>query len=174
MSVDESTFFRSAPPSGTWPTFGTEGYERVPSLDTRSYRHLPAKCDPPPFSVGLDVRTGSGGQVLVLQFSGEIDLATLPVVRDALAAVRNATSCAVVLDLAALEFCCGRGFGLLAEAADHAATAGVGFSVSGLHPHLDRMMSVMWPEGALVRHSSVADAVEAFHTERAHGPRLGL
>lgn len=131
-----------------------------------------ANSDRAGLSIALDVRTDPAGQVLVLQLSGEVDLFTVSTLRGALAAVQKATSCAVVVDLAAVTFCCARGFGLLAEAAEHSAAAGVRFSVSGVHPPLSRVADVVCPRGAIVRHGSVAEAVDALRVERAQNDPL--
>jgi anti-anti-sigma factor len=121
----------------------------------------------PAFSIDLEVRTEPGSRILLLRFIGEIDVSAVPAVRDALAAARGAASYDVVVDLAALEFCCVRGFALLGEAAEAAASAGTGFSVSGLDPQLDRIRALVWPDGAAVSHPSTAAAISALRAGRA-------
>lgn len=156
MSLDEQSFLHSTVPSLVWRPSAAECCD-------------PARTDggEPSFSIDLEVRTGTDGQVLVLRFTGEIDLVTLPAVRDALAAARNATSCDVVVDLAALEFCCARGFALLADAAEHAASAGTGFTIMGLGPRFHRITSLVWPGSAIAGHPGAAGAVAARGADRA-------
>jgi hypothetical protein len=97
---------------------------------------------------------GSGGGVLVLRVTGEIDVLTLPVVRDALAGV---------------DFCCVHGFALLAAAA---RTARTGYALSGLNPHLDRVATLLDPEEDCVHYRSVAAAVTAIRVRHAYRPQL--
>lgn len=127
----------------------------------------PVRADGATFAIDLEVRTEPGSRILLLRLIGDVDVSTVPAVRDALTAVRNAVSYDVVVDLAALEFCCARGFALLAEAADRAASAGTGFSVSGLDPKLDRVRALVWPDGAVVSHRSTADAISALRADRS-------
>jgi anti-sigma B factor antagonist len=160
MPSDEPPHVQPDVPSAVW---------QPPAVERRA----PARANGgrPALSVNLEVHTGPGSQILALRFAGEIDLATLPAVRDALAATRNATSCDVVADLAALKFCCARGFALLADAAEKAVSAGTGFAVSGLHPKFERMTALLWSDSAIACHPSATDAVTALRTGRACRPR---
>jgi anti-anti-sigma factor len=59
-------------------------------------------------------RTRYGDDVLVLAFSGELDLAVIPAAREFLApAFEEPTTIMVVIDLTELEFICAGGIGLL-------------------------------------------------------------
>jgi anti-anti-sigma factor len=112
---------------------------------------------------------GSGGGVLVLRVTGEIDVLTLPVVRDALRAAVARHPADLVVDLAGVDFCCVHGFALLAAAA---RTARTGYALSGLNPHLDRVATLLDPEEDCVHYRSVAAAVTAIRVRHAYRPQL--
>ena len=113
---------------------------------------------------------GSGGDVLVLRVTGEIDMLTLPVVRDALSAAMARHPTDLVVDLAGVDFCCVHGFALLIDAARTAETEGTGYALSGLTAHLDRVAALLYPEKGCVHYRSVVAAVTAIRVAAATGP----
>jgi anti-anti-sigma factor len=132
-------------------------------------------------SLQLDTELGPAGPILVLGVAGEIDLLTLPVLQHALDAVLNAAVDQqpgdLVVDLAGVGFCCVRGFAVLAAAATTAHTNGTGYALSGVHPHLDRIATLLWPEQPCLRYRSTGAAVTAIrldHTHPAHLSRTRL
>ena len=71
----------------------------------------------------------------------------------------------LVVDLAALTFCCARGFALLAETALAATTQDVAFVLSGLTAHHHRVATMLLPDLGVIRFRSVADAVTAIRID---------
>ena len=65
-----------------------------------------------------------------------------------------------------VEFCCVRGFAALAAAAGTARTRQVGFAVSGLSVHLERIALMLWPERPCACYRSAAAAVRAFRVDQ--------
>jgi anti-sigma B factor antagonist len=119
----------------------------------------------------LDTELGPAGPILVLRVAGEIDLLTVPVLQHALDAAVDQRPKDLVVDLAGVVFCCVRGFALLATAAATAHTNGIGFALSGVPPHVDRIATLLWPEQHRLRYRSAAAAVTAIridHTHRTH------
>ena len=114
----------------------------------------------------LHTEAGPAGDILVLRVCGEIDTVTLPAVRSALTAAANQRPGDLVVDLAAVTFCCVRGFALLADVACTAQASGIGYAVSGLSTHLDRVATLLWPEQRCVRYRSVAAAVTAIRIDQ--------
>jgi anti-anti-sigma factor len=114
---------------------------------------------------------GSGGGVLVLRVTGEIDMLTLPVVRDALSAAVARHPADLVVDLAGVNFCCVHGFALLAAAARTARIWGTGYALSGMNPHLDRVATLLDPEKDCVQYRSVAAAVTAIRVRHTYRPQ---
>lgn len=124
-------------------------------------------------SCDLGTETGPAGDIVVLRVSGEIDMLTLPPVATALTAALERASADLVVDVAGIGFCCVRGFALLADTAHAADHRGINVAVSGLHPHLARIATLLWPEQHLLRYRSVAAAVTAIridHTYRLRQP----
>lgn len=143
----------------------------APSGDTESARtarfDAAALC-----SCELATELGPAGPILVLHAVGEIDLFTLPVLQQALTAAIEKRPADLVVDLAAVGFCCVRGFAVLASAAGTAQTKTnrTGYALSGLPPHLDRFATLLWPEQRCVRYRSAAAAVTAIRIEQTHRP----
>lgn len=119
-------------------------------------------------SCGIDTATGPAGPILVLRVAGEIDLLTRSLVRTALDAALDQTPHDLLVDVAGVGFCCVRGFELLADTAHAARAAGIGFALSGLSRHLDRVLGLLWPEDQFVRYRSVAAAVTAIRIDHTH------
>ncbi len=120
-------------------------------------------------SCELDFEPGPAGRIAVVRVAGEIDLVSLPSVGSALDAALDQHPADLVVDMAGVGFCGVRGFALLATAAGTAASSGIGYSVSGMLPSLDRIATLLWPERRCVRYRSVVAAVTAIrldHTSR--------
>ncbi len=113
---------------------------------------------------------GPGGDIVVLRVAGEIDMLTLPVLKDALGAAMARRPADLVVDLAGVGFCCVRGFALLAAAARNAQTCGTAYALSGLSPRLNRVATLHEPEQRCVRYRSVAAAVGAVRVDRTYRP----
>lgn len=119
----------------------------------------------------IDTHNGPAGKILVLRVVGEIDLLTVPQVRAALATAVARAPTDLVVDLAGVRFCCVRGFALFADTAHTTTAGGVGYAVSGLSRHLDRIADMLWCDQHLARYASTAAAVTALRIDQAH--RLG-
>ncbi|MHA6623149.1 STAS domain-containing protein [Pseudonocardia sp. DLS-67] len=122
---------------------------------------MPFECEPA-------VESGPAGNIVVLRLAGEIDLLTIPTVRAALVEAVAQRPADLVIDLAAVSFCCVRGFALLAATAHDAQSSGICCAVSGMRPHLDRVASMLWPEQLCVRIRSVAAAVAAIRIDQTY------
>lgn len=124
----------------------------------------------PAVACGCDVHTETGpaGEIVVLRVAGEIDLLTLPLVQTALTAAMGQVPDALVVDLAAMRFCCVRGLHVLTDTAHTATTSGISYALSGLHPHLDRIATMLWPDHGVVRYRSAAAAVTAIRIEQTY------
>lgn len=108
----------------------------------------------------------SVGGIVVLAVVGEIDMCTYPILHAALDTALFGTVDQpprdLVIDLAAVTFCCIRGYVLLAETAHAAAATGTGYALSGLPRHLRRLAEILQPVGAAIpHHRSAAAAVTA-------------
>lgn len=108
---------------------------------------------------------GPAGEIVVLRVAGEIDMLTLPILRDALTGAADQHPADVVIDLAGVGFCCIRGFALLDAAARTGQTRGVGYAFSGLTGHLDRVADLLWRDQCCIRYRSVAAAVNAIRID---------
>ena len=107
----------------------------------------------------------SDGEILVVRVSGELDMLTHPIVAATLAEAVSRAPRHLVVDLAAMTFCCARGFALLAETALAATTRDVAFALSGLTAHHHRIATMLQPDLGVIRYRSVADAVTAIRTD---------
>jgi anti-anti-sigma factor len=121
-------------------------------------------------SCELAIEPGPGGDIVVLRVAGEIDMRTLPILRDALSAAADRHPADLVVDLAGVTFSCVRGFALLAEAARTAQIRETGFALSGLAPHLNRIATLLEFEERCVRYRSVAAAVHAIRVDHTNRP----
>lgn len=121
-------------------------------------------------SCELETERGPAGPILVLRVAGEIDLLTVPAFENALDAVVDKRPGDLVVDLAAVVFCSARGFAVLLDAAATAQTNGTNWVLSGMHPHLDRIATLMWPEPHCLRYRSAAAAVSAIRIGHTYQP----
>lgn len=123
----------------------------------------PSSC-----SCTLELTHGPAGPIVLLHVVGEIDMLTLPALEQSLTAAIDQRPCDLVIDLAAVVFCCVRGFVLIATTAATAQANGVGYAVSGLPPHLARIASLVWSGHPGVPYRSAAAAVTAIRIEHTY------
>ena len=100
---------------------------------------IPAPSPGTPSWCDLDIETSPLGTVAVLRLAGEIDMFTLPLIRDALSAARDHRPDHLVVDLSEITFCSIRGFVELAG--DAFATTG-GYTLTGIGPHMERLAAL--------------------------------
>lgn len=78
----------------------------------------------------------------VLAVSGEVDLATMPALTEALAQAHRDGAAGIVVDLAAVDFMDSSGVRVLVEAAHRAEQAGVPLSVRGARGWVARVLEI--------------------------------
>lgn len=102
------------------------------------------------------------GEVLVLCVAGEIDLSTLCILEDALAAAVLRRPTQLVVDIAGVTFCSCRGYCVLLDCSATAARHGTGYALSGASRHADRIWGMLRPDGLLpARYPSSGNALVA-------------
>lgn len=102
------------------------------------------------------------GEVLVLCVAGEIDLSTLELVEDAMAAALLRRPAQLVVDIAGATFCSCRGFRVLLDCAVTAARHGTRYALSGASHHAEHIWGMLRPDGLLpMRYPSAGDALVA-------------
>ena len=89
------------------------------------------------------------GEVIVVQVVGEVDMSTLPVLRDALADSLARGPCELIVDLAAMTFCDLDGLRLLVETDATAAGSGIGYAVAGVPAQTGKVWLLLWPPAEL-------------------------
>jgi anti-anti-sigma factor len=139
--------------------------ERTPSPSRGALRLVDdaATC-----SCELQADAGPLGVILVLRLAGEIDMATVAVVEQALITALHQQPDDLVVDLTQVSFCCVRGLGLFAAAARTTEESGIGYALSGLAPHLDRVATLLWPGRDCVRYRSVSAALSAARVDQSY------
>ncbi len=83
----------------------------------------------------LEFQPGSGGEAVVVCVSGEVDVFTRPILTRALIRAVSRNARRIVVDMAAMGFCCARGYDLIAQTAHVARGRGIEFAGSGLSVH---------------------------------------
>jgi anti-sigma B factor antagonist len=78
----------------------------------------------------------------VLALTGEIDIATYPVVRAALDDLRERGLCRVVVDLSEVTYCDSTGIGVLATCAKNLLDGGGWLHVAGLRPAVAEIFGI--------------------------------
>jgi anti-anti-sigma factor len=78
----------------------------------------------------------------VLTLSGEIDIASYPVLRSALDDLRETGLCRVVVDLSSVTYCDSTGIGVLATCAKNLLDADGWLHVAGLRPAVAEIFSI--------------------------------
>ncbi|MFF3062199.1 STAS domain-containing protein [Streptomyces sp. NPDC057909] len=92
---------------------------------------------------------------VLLCLTGELDLATAPLVDRAVATALAGRPRVFSLDLTGLVFCDGTGLRALTRLADQAHTAHTSLHLAGLHPNIHRTFDLLkvvppWPPPALL------------------------
>jgi anti-sigma B factor antagonist len=85
----------------------------------------------------------------VVVVEGEIDISTMPELRQTLAKVIAQRREEVIVDLAAVEFIDASGVGVLVGAAGEAARAGVKFRLHAPSPPVERVLTLAQLDGSL-------------------------
>lgn len=102
------------------------------------------------------------GEIILLRVGGEVDAFTIPGVSAAITSSLDRRPSGLVVDLATLTFCCGRGLALLVETRATADKFGTGYAVSGMPSSLERIWMMLWDAADLpLRYRSAAAAVMA-------------
>lgn len=102
------------------------------------------------------------GEVLLLRVAGEIDLSSLGLVEEALAAALLRRPIQLVVDLAGVTFCSCRGLRVLLDCSVTAAGHGTGYALSGASRQAERVWGMLRPDGLLpARYRSSGDALVA-------------
>ena len=142
---------------------GNHSPDQLTRVDASRLRDAAAGC-------WCDVESwaSSDGEILVVRVSGELDMLTRPIVAAMLAETVSRAPRHLVVDLAAMTFCCARGFALLAETALAAATRDVTFTLCGLTAHHHRVATMLLPDLGVIQFRSVADAVTAIRRDDTH------
>jgi anti-sigma B factor antagonist len=103
----------------------------------------------------------AAGEIVVLRVVGEVDLRTVAVVQAALEQGLAADPAHLLVDLAAMTFCCARGLDLFTQTAHRTAGKATSFAVSGVSPQIARVWTLGWDGDLPSRHYSIATAMTA-------------
>ena len=102
------------------------------------------------------------GQVFVVRVGGEVDLASVQVLRAALSAALGRGPEHVVVDLAEVRFCSVAGLAVLVETGITAAGQGTGYAIGGASRQADRVWALAWSAAELpIRFRTAGDGVLA-------------
>jgi anti-anti-sigma factor len=93
---------------------------------------------------------------VVLAVSGELDLASSPVLEEELARVSGGDATLLILDLSDLEFMDSTGLSVLVRAQQHSQEIGRRFGVVSGRPQVQRLLSLT----GVVERMTMADTVE--------------
>lgn len=93
--------------------------------------------------------TSPAGEVIVVRVTGEVDLFTISVLRDALADSLARGPCDLIVDLAAMTFCDVRGLTLLVQTGATAAGSGIGYVLAAAPDQARRVWALLWPDAEL-------------------------
>jgi anti-anti-sigma factor len=104
---------------------------------------------------GLPVRTADG--VTVAELSGELDLATAPVLREQLLGLLRPAASRLVLDLSRVTFCDASGLAVLVGASHRARVLGGFLRLAAVSPPAARVLDIT----GLRRHLSIYPTVHA-------------
>jgi anti-sigma B factor antagonist len=111
--------------------------------------------------VELSVTTSRAADILVVAFSGELDLSTAPVLREELLQALCVPASDIVVDLREVVFMDSTGLGLLIGAHRRAQAAGASVRVVCTQPDLLRVLRVSGLDQVLTVDTSIGDAVAA-------------
>jgi anti-anti-sigma factor len=107
------------------------------------------------------------GEIIVLQVAGDVDLLTLAVLQAALTDGLARRPCHLIVDIAEMTFCSGKGMALLVMAGSTAAESGTAYAVTAASRHINRIWSLLWPGRDLPdQYPTAADGVLAAMTHQ--------
>ena len=95
----------------------------------------------PASTISIDIQPGSDGSEPVVTIAGEIDVATSPTLRSAIAAVVEGAS-PVTIDLSATTFIDSSGLGVLVAALNRSRELGHDLSLRGLQAPVQRVFEI--------------------------------
>jgi len=121
----------------------------------------------PPSTLGIDVLSGAGEEWITL--SGELDIATVPPLREALGLCLLAPSPRIVIDAAGLSFIAVIGVRLVAIAHKDALDRGGSLVVRGLTPAVRRVFELC--DGLVLPLHGLLDHHSALAPDRARPPQ---
>ena len=102
------------------------------------------------------------GEVIVVQVAGDVDLFTVPVLRNALSEGLARGPCELIVDLAAMTFCDLDGLRLLVETGATAGGSGIGYAVADVPTHTGKVWLLLWPPAEIpMQFPTAAEAVLA-------------
>jgi anti-sigma B factor antagonist len=99
--------------------------------------------------------------VVVVAPVGEVDMSTVPALRQAVHEALDAEPRAVVVDLSGLSFCGSAGVVALIEAKAHADSRGVGFGTAGGRPIMRRVLDITGTGPVIGHRETLDEAVDA-------------
>ena len=91
---------------------------------------------------GLSVSVRSAGDVTIAELAGELDIASVPALREQLVGLLRPRSSQLVVDLSKVVFCDASGLGALVRTANFAEARGAGVTVTHASPMLAMLMSL--------------------------------
>jgi anti-sigma B factor antagonist len=98
----------------------------------------------------------------VLELAGDLDVATAPLVLQAVEALAPRAGQQVVVDLTGLRFCDSTGISTLLAAHNLAHAADAGLALAGVPRHLTRTLTLVGLDGFFVTHPTTAQAQAAW------------
>lgn len=119
-----------------------------------------------PLRLGIDVKTVSGHPILTV--SGEIDIYTAPLFKQAVVNLVAEGNNEVVIDLTGVTFMDSSGFGTLLGATRRLRPAGGGLHLAGANSTIQRMLRLTRLDSIMQLHESSEEAVRALRGTEAH------
>ncbi len=101
----------------------------------------------------------AAGEIIVLRVSGQVDLSSVPTLRTALDESLDRHPARLLVDLAQMTFCSARGLDLLTHTGRIAAEKAIGYAVTGVLPHINRVWTLGWDSDRPIRYPSTAAAI---------------
>lgn len=127
-------------------------------------------------STALDFETRFHGKIAVVEVRGEIDVSTMPQLRQVLDRTSEQTT-QIILELSGVPFCDSAGLGVLIAVWKRLRRDGGALRLAGCHRQLRRILHVTGLDAYMPCHSSRHEALRAFenrvHTiaaSRVHPP----
>jgi anti-sigma B factor antagonist len=108
----------------------------------------------------LDVRVDAVGEVAVVRCAGDLDMAAVSAVSDAVRTALAGRPIGLVLDLAAVGFCDTVGLRLLLSTAAKGRAQGCAVGLAGARPAVAEFLVRVCADRALPSYADVGDAIE--------------